>query len=71
MKLSRKQQEMKQKLEDLEYIKQFNEISISNVCSDLKIDYSNVMNGLASCKKIRRVRKEMEYRLNALLHRYD
>ena len=71
MKLSNKQKEMVQKKEDLEYIKKFNEISISNVCSDLKIDYSNVMNGLASCKKIRRVRKEMEYRLNALLHRYD
>ena len=71
MKLSNKQKEMVQKKEDLEYIKKFNEISISNVCSDLKIDYSNVMNGVASCKKIRRVRKELEYRLDILLHRYD
>ena len=71
MKLSKKQQEMMQKKEDLEFIKQFREISIKNVCSDLHIDYSNIMNGNASCKKIRRVRKEMEYRLNALLHRYD
>lgn len=71
MKLSNKQKEMVQKKEDLEYIKKFNEISISNVCSDLKIDYSNVMNGVASCKKIRRVRKELEYRLDILLHRFD
>ena len=71
MKLSKKQKEMVQKKKDLEFIKQFREISIKNVCSDLHIDYSNIMNGLSSCKKIRRVRKELEYRLDILLHRYD
>ena len=71
MKLTKKQEAMKQKQEDLEYIKQFREISIKNVCSDLGINYSNVMNENASCKKIRRVRKELEYRLDILLHRFD
>lgn len=71
MKLSKKQKEMIQKLEDLEYIKQFREVSIKNVCSDLKIEYVNVMTGKASCKNIRRVKKEIERRIELWLHRYD
>lgn len=71
MKLSKKQKEMIQKQEDLEYIKQFREVSIKNVCSDLKIEYVNVMTGKASCKNIRRVKKEIERRIELWLHRYD
>lgn len=54
------------KEEDLKYIKQFREISIKNICMDLKINYSNVMNGNASSKNINKVRKELERRINII-----
>lgn len=54
------------KKEDLKYIKQFTSISVKNVCSDLKINYSNVMNGIASEKNVHKVRKEIERRLEML-----
>ena len=54
------------KKEDLRYIKQFTSISVKNICSDLKINYSNVMNGIASEKNVHKVRKEIERRLEML-----
>lgn len=54
------------KEEDLKFIKQFREISIKNICIDLNINYSNVMNGIASKKNIHKVRKEIERRLKAV-----
>lgn len=54
------------KKEDLRYIKQFTSISVKNICSDLKINYSNVMNGIASEKNVHKVRKEIERRLEVL-----
>ena len=69
--MTKKQKEMLTKQEDLNYIKQFREISIMNVCEDLGINYYNVVRGDASCKKIRRVRKEIERRIELWLHRYD
>lgn len=55
-----------EKQEDIKYIKRFREISIKNVCLDLKINYSNVMNGVASKRNIHKVRKEIERRLEIL-----
>lgn len=69
LKLTEKQ--ILEKEADLKYIKQFRKISIMNVCEDLGIDYHNVVHGKASYKKIRRVRKEIEKRVEAWLHRYD
>lgn len=54
------------KEEDIKYIKQFASISVRNVCLDLKINYPNVMNGIASERNIHKVRKEIERRLNVL-----
>lgn len=54
------------KKEDLRHIKQFTSISVKNICSDLKINYSNVMNGIASEKNVHKVRKEIERRLEML-----
>lgn len=54
------------KREDLKYIKQFTSISVKNICSDLKINYPNVMNGIASEKNVHKVRKEIERRLEIL-----
>ena len=69
--MTKKQKQMEMKKEDLDYIKQFREISIRNVCSNLGINYFNVMNGNASCRNIRRVRKEIEKHVEILLHRFD
>ena len=54
------------KEEDLQYFKQFREISIKNVCSDLKVQYANVISGKASAKTIHKVREEIERRLKIL-----
>jgi spore cortex formation protein SpoVR/YcgB (stage V sporulation) len=56
---------MTQKELDYAFIKQFKTISIMNVCTDLHLqkDYGNIINGTASEKKIKKVRKEIERRL--------
>lgn len=56
---------MTQKELDFAFIKQFKAISIMNVCVDLHLqkDYGNIINGTASVKKIKKVRKEIERRL--------
>ncbi len=53
---------------DRKYIRQFTKISIRNICSDLNLDkdYINIFNGTASKRKIHKVRKELERRLNIL-----
>lgn len=53
---------------DRKYIRQFAKISVKNVCSDLNLekDYINIFNGTASKKKIHKVRKEIERRLEVL-----
>ena len=50
------------------FIKQFNSISIKNICCDLGIekDYGNIINGTASKSKIQKVRNEIEKRLKIL-----
>lgn len=51
---------------DLKYIKSFSELSVRNVCLDLKINYPNIMSGQASKKNIHKVREEIERRLELL-----
>lgn len=51
---------------DLLFFKQFREISIKNVCTDLKITYENVISGKASSKTIHKVRIEIDRRLEIL-----
>lgn len=51
---------------DLRYIKSFSELSVRNVCLDLKINYPNIMSGQASYKNVHKVRKEIERRLEVL-----
>ena len=59
---------MTQKELDYAFIKQFKAICIMNVCTDLHLqkDYGNIINGTASEKKIKKVRKEIERRLAIL-----
>ena len=54
------------KEEYIKYLKQFRQISIKNVCIDLKIDYPNVMSGKASLKKYEKVANEINRRLEVL-----
>lgn len=52
--------------DDLQYIKDFSKITISQICRDLNIDRGNLMNGRASEKNIKLVKEELEKRLAAL-----
>lgn len=47
-------------MEDLEFIKNFSKINIKEICENKKIDRSNVLNGRASKKNIKSVRKGIE-----------
>lgn len=47
-------------MEDLEYIKKFNNIQITKVCKKLNIDYANLISGRSSKKNEKRVRQELE-----------
>ena len=47
-------------MEDLEYIKKFNNIQITKVCKKLKIDYANLISGRSSKVNIKKVRQELE-----------
>lgn len=46
--------------EDLEYIKKFSSISISNVCKKLGVDRANLLNGRTSKKNMKLIRKGLE-----------
>lgn len=48
------------KNEDLEYIKKFSSISVTEVCKKLGVDRSNLLNGRTSKKKMKLVRKGLE-----------
>lgn len=51
---------MEKQNEDLEYIKKFSSISISNVCKKLGVDRSNLLNGRTSKKNMKLIRKGLE-----------
>ena len=55
-------------MSDYEFIKQFTEISIKNVCSDLHLlkDYRNIITVRAKKSKLKKVRLEIERRLKVL-----
>lgn len=46
--------------EDLEYIKKFSSISITDVCKKLCVDRSNLLNGRTSKKNMKLIRKGLE-----------
>ena len=54
------------KLRDLKYIKDFSKITIATICQDLGIDKSNLWRGNASEEAIKKVREELERRINEL-----
>lgn len=50
----------KTKNEDLEYIKKFSSISITDVCKKLGVDRSNLLNGRTTKRNMKLVRKGLE-----------
>lgn len=44
---------------DQEFIKEFVQISIANICRELKIDRTNISSGCASKENFKKVRKEL------------
>lgn len=44
---------------DYKFIKEFAQISISNICKELKIDRANISSGTASRQNFKDVRKEL------------
>lgn len=55
------------KEKDLNFIKEFSKITISQVCRDLKVDRGNLMNGRASEENTNRIKAEIEKRLSKLM----
>ncbi len=53
---------------DLDFIKKFTQITVTKVCKDLKTDRTNLMKGNASPQTTRRVREEIEKRIEELRH---
>ena len=49
--------------EDLKYIKDFSKITVSSICRDLGINRQNLLNGRASTKNTKKVRKKIEEKL--------
>ena len=46
--------------EDLEYIKKFSSINITNVCKKYKVNRGNLLNGRASKKNMKLIRRGLE-----------
>lgn len=51
---------MKEKNEDLVYIKKFSSISITDVCKKLGVNRANLLNGRTTKKNMKLVRKGLE-----------
>jgi hypothetical protein len=54
------------KEKNLKYIKEFSKIKITTICKELGINKSNVWAGNASEEAIKKVREELERRINEL-----
>lgn len=55
-----------EKEKDLKYIKNFVKISVFQICKELKVTYSNVLNGTTTAEAIKQVKEELEKRVKEL-----
>lgn len=53
-------------MNDLDFIKKFSKISIKKVCRDNGVDSSNLWSGRVSNKKIRLIRKGIEFEISKI-----
>lgn len=51
---------MEEKIEDLEYIKNFTKISVNRVCKELGYNTANILKGKATKERLHNVRKLIE-----------
>lgn len=58
---------MEVKMNDLEFIKRFNDITITDICKDLEYNSRNIYSGRAKQENIENVRKVLEYKIRKLL----
>ena len=54
------------KEKDLEYIRNFNKITISKICEELKVSRSNLFQGRVSEEKAKMVKEEIKKRVASL-----
>ena len=47
-------------MKDLDYIKKFSKISISEACRKCNVNRSNLLNGKASKENVKKIREELE-----------
>lgn len=57
---------MMKKEEDYKYIKRFTSISVNKICTELNIDYRNLIKGKASIKNTKLVRERLEKEIKKL-----
>lgn len=57
---------METKEKDLAFIKAFSKITIQNICKELQVNKSNVWRGNASAEAIKKVREEIEKRIQQI-----
>lgn len=57
---------MMKKEEDYKFIKKFTGISVNRICSELNIDYANLMKGKASIQNTRLVKERLEEEVKKL-----
>lgn len=60
-----------EKEEDLKYIKDFSKITVSSICRDLGINRQNLLNGRASTKNTKKVRKKIEEKLKHIEREFE
>jgi len=53
---------------DLKFIKSFQKITLATICKELNVDKPSIYRGTASADNIKKVRKEIEKRINELPH---
>lgn len=53
---------------DLKFIKSFQKITLAAICKELNVDKPSIYRGTASADNIKKVRKEIEKRINELPH---
>lgn len=51
---------------DLKFIKEFSKITIASICKELGVNKSNLWRGNASEEAVKKVREELERRIEAL-----
>ena len=61
---------MSKKLEDIDYIKGFSQITITKACKNAGVNRSNLLNGLTTKENELKVRIELEKMINDLAGDY-